>query len=193
MSKLILKIIAAALIAGASSLAASDPEPASTPAAAPAAATTAPAATTNTPATPPTGTPPGKKPPHKPAKVAKPVEPPPPPKTTATIITNEGLSERCILSTIVTSVDGKEVTAADKTDTFEFAPGEHSISGYGGVDPSKCATFTGDNPVAITVGEHIGQSTLKFTAVAGKTYYIGLDVRKADKATWKLVVWQIKH
>jgi len=202
MSKLIRNIIAAALIAGASSLAASDPAPASTPASTPAAApattpttTTAPAATTNAPAAtteaPPAGT---KVPHHIPAKKkAKPAEPATPPKTTATVVTNEGLSEHCILATVVTAVDGKEVKATDKTDTFEFAPGEHSISGYGGVDPTKCATFAGDKPVTITAGEHIGQSTLKFTVVAGKTYYTGVDVRKADKSTWKVVVWQIKH
>jgi len=168
MSKLIRNIIATTLIAGASSLAASDPAPAATPATAPATTTAA-----------------------EPA--AKPAEPAPPPKTTATVVTNEGLSDRCILSTVVTAVDGKEVSATDKTDTFEFAPGEHSISGYGGVDPTKCATFTGDKAVAITEGEHIGQSTLKFTVVEGKTYYTGVDVRKADKSTWKIVVWQIKH
>lgn len=188
MSKLIRNIIAAALIAGASSLAASDPAPAGTPATEPATTTTtAPAAAAEAP-------PPAKKAhPERPKKEAKPAEPPPPPKTTATVITNEGLSERCILSTVVTAVDGKEVKPTDKTDTFEFAPGEHSISGYGGVDPTKCATFTGDKPVVLSAGEHIGQSTLKFTVVAGKTYYTGVDVRKADKSTWKLVVWQIKH
>jgi len=193
MSKLIRNIIAAALIAGASSLAASDPAPAATPATEPA-TTTTPAATTTAPAAA-TETPPpaGKAHPVRPKKVAKPAEPPPPPKTTATVITNEGLSERCILSTVVTAVDGKQVTATDKTDTFEFEPGEHSISGYGGVDPTKCATFTGENAVAITEGERIGESTLKFTVVAGKTYYTGVDVRKADKSSWKLVVWQIKH
>jgi hypothetical protein len=168
MSKLIRNIIAAALIAGASSLAASDPAPASTPATDPAATTTK-------------------------APAAKPAEPAAPPKTTATVVTNEGLSERCILSTVVTAIDGKEVKATDKTDTLEFAPGEHSISGYGGPDPTKCATFTGDNPVVITEGELIGQSTLKFTVVEGKTYYTGVDVRQADKSTWKIVVWQIKH
>ena len=197
MSKLIRNIIAAALIAGASSLAASDPAPASTPATDPATttppaattpATTAPASTTETPP-PPQKAPP----PMPPKKAAKPVEPTPPPKTTATVVTNEGLSERCILSTVVTAVDGKEVKATDKTDTFEFAPGEHSISGYGGVDPTKCATFTGDKPVVLTAGEHIGQSTLKFTVVAGKTYYLGVDVRKPEKSSWKIVVWQIKH
>jgi len=216
MSKLIRYIIAAALIAGASSLAASDPAPAATPAkdpattttttpaattTTPAATTAAPAATTATPAAPAATTetpPPAKKKaprphPTPPKSAAKPVEPPPPPKTTATVVTNEGLSERCILSTVVTAVDGKEVKATDKTDTFEFAPGEHSISGYGGVDPTKCATFAGDKPVVLTAGEHIGQSTLKFTVVAGKTYYLGVDVRKGDKSTWKIVVWQIKH
>ena len=205
MSKLIRNIIAAALIMAASSLAASDPAPASTPAADPAAtaptpAATTPAATTATPpaegaATPPPGQPRHKAPParkEKP-KTAKPVEPVKPPKTTATIVTNEGLSEHCILSTVVTAIDGKAVTAADKTDTFEVEPGEHSVSGYGGVDPTKCATFAGDNPVAITAGEHIGESTLKFTVVAGKSYYTGVDVRKADKSTWKLVVWQTKQ
>jgi hypothetical protein len=189
MSKLFRSIIAAALIAGASSLAAGDPAPAQAPATDPAAATTAAPAATS--AAPPSAK--ALRPPMPEKEAAKPVEPPPPPKTTATVITNEGLSERCILATVVTAVDGKEVTATDKTDTFEFEPGEHSISGYGGLDPTKCATFSGDNPVAITEGEHIGQSTLKFTVVAGKTYYTGVDVRKADKNTWKLVVWQIKH
>ena len=167
MSNLIRNIIAATLSAGASSLAASDPAPTATPA-------TAHATTKNT------------------APAAKPAEPAPP-KTTATVVTNEGLSDHCILSTVVTAIDGKEVSATDKTDTLEFAPGEHSISGYGGPDPTKCATFTGDKAVAITEGERIGQSTLKFTVLAGKTYYTGVDVRKADKSTWKVVVWQIKH
>ena len=164
MSKLIQCIIAAALIAGASSLFAGDPAPEQAKAAAPAE-----------------------------APAADKAKAPPAPKTTATVITNEGMSERCMLATVVTAVDGKEVTATDKTDSFEFEPGEHSISGYAGPDPSKCATFTGDNPVALTEGEHIGQSTLKFTVEAGKTYYTGVDVRKADKSTWKVVIWQIKH
>ncbi len=193
MSKLIRNIFVAALIAGSSSLLASDPAPASTTAAEPAATTaTTPAATA--PAATSATKPPAKAAKPKPAKKeAKPAEPPPPPKTTATVVTNEGLSERCILSTIVTEVEGKAVAAGDKTDTFEFAPGEHSIAGYGGVDPSKCATFMGDKAVKLTADEHIGQSTLKFTVVAGKTYYLGVDVRKPEKSTWKVVVWQIKH
>jgi hypothetical protein len=193
MRKLIRSIIAATLIAGAFSLFASNPAQAQTPATDPAAATTA------APAAPTAPPPPERAP--RPAPFKKrvaPAEPPPPTKTTATVITNEGWSERCILATVVTAVDGKEVTATDKTDVLELEPGEHSISGYsisgyGGTDPTKCATFTGDNPVAIAEGEHIGQSTLKYAFEAGKTYYTGVDARKADKSTWKVVVWQIKH
>jgi hypothetical protein len=83
MSKLFRSIIAAALIAGASSLAASDPAQAQDPAADPATA------------------------------------------TTATVITNEGLSALHIILIPKTAVTGKEVTATDKTDTLEFEPGEH--------------------------------------------------------------------
>jgi nucleoid-associated protein YgaU len=180
MSKLIRNMFIAALFAGAFALTASAADPAATTAAEPAAA---PAAATK--AAPP--------PKNTKAATAEAPKPAPEVKTTATVITNEGLSERCILSVVVTAVNGKEVTATDKTDTFEFAPGEHSISGHGGVDPTKCATFTGDNAVVLTEGEIIGQSTLKFTVVAGKTYYLGVDVRKPEKSTWKIVVWQIKH
>lgn len=112
---------------------------------------------------------------------------------TALIVTSEDLSERCILSLVVTEVDGKTVSEADETGQFEFEAGEHSVSGYGGVDPTKCATFSGDDGIVLTEGEKIGQSSLKFKVEPGKEYYLGVDVRSKDRSTWKVVVWKIKH
>lgn len=109
------------------------------------------------------------------------------------VVTSEDLSERCILSVVVTAVDGKEVKETDVTDRFEFEPGQHSISGYGGVDPSLCATFAGESPVVLTDGERIGESTLKFPVEAGKEYYLGVDVRSTDRSKWKIVTWKVVH
>jgi hypothetical protein len=112
---------------------------------------------------------------------------------TALVVTSEDLSARCILSVVVTAVDGKEVKESDDTSHFDFEAGEHSISGYGGVDPTQCATFSEEGGVELKEGEHIGQSTLKFKVEPGKEYYLGVDVRSADRSTWKIVVWKIKH
>jgi len=111
----------------------------------------------------------------------------------AVVVTSEHLAQRCVLSVVVTAVDGVEVKDSDQTGRFEFEPGEHTVSGYGGDDPSLCANFNGEDAVEIAEGERMGESTATFEVVAGKTYYLGVDVRKKDKGTWKIVTWKINH
>jgi hypothetical protein len=111
----------------------------------------------------------------------------------AVVITSEHLAQRCILSVIVTAVDGVPVKDTDPSGRYEFEPGEHSISGYGGDDPSLCSTLAGEDAVEVAEGDRIGDSTLKFDVVAGKSYWLGIDVRSKDKSSWKVVTWKIHH
>jgi len=108
------------------------------------------------------------------------------------VVTTEGLPERCILPLILTSVDGE---AVDETTTgrFELDPGPHSFAGYATEGTELCATFTGENPIAVQEGAHIGESTTTVDVVAKKEYYLGVDVRSKDKSKWKIVTWKIKH
>ncbi len=111
----------------------------------------------------------------------------------AVVITSEHLAQRCILSVIVTAVDEVPVKDTDESGRYEFEPGEHSITGYGGDDPSLCSTLAGEGAVEVAEGDRIGDSTLKFDVVAGKTYWLGIDVRRKDKSTWRVVNWKIHH
>lgn len=109
------------------------------------------------------------------------------------VVTSEGLPERCILPLVLTAVDGEAVEEADTTGRFELDPGPHSFSGYGSEGTELCATFTGENPVAIAEGDRIGESSLTVDVVNKKEYYLGIDVRSKDKSKWKIVTWKIKH
>ena len=108
------------------------------------------------------------------------------------VVTTEGLPERCILPLILTSVDGEEVDEAS-TGRFELDPGPHTFGGYATEGTDQCATFTGENPVAIEKGAQIGESTTTVDVVSKKEYYLGVDVRSKDKSKWKIVTWKIKH
>ena len=108
------------------------------------------------------------------------------------VVTTEGLPERCILPLILTSVDGEEVEEGS-TGRYELDPGPHSFAGYATEGTELCATFTGESPVAIQEGAHIGESTTTVDVVSKKEYYLGVDVRSKDKSKWKIVTWKIKH
>jgi hypothetical protein len=104
---------------------------------------------------------------------------------------DESLS--CILPVIVTAVDGEEQKDTDMTGRYEFEPGKHTISGYGGGNPAECSTFaTGAQREALNSGK-IGEGTLDFNVESGKEYYIGIDVRSNKPERWKIVVWKINH
>lgn len=109
------------------------------------------------------------------------------------VLTSEDQSQRCILPLIVTAVDGEEVQEGAPSDRFEFDPGPHSISGYGGGDPSQCATFSAEGGTAVAEGERIGEGTARLNVEAGKEYSLGVDVRSPDRKSWKIVTWKIKH
>ncbi len=105
----------------------------------------------------------------------------------AVVVTNQGLVERCILPLVITEVDGE---AVEDTGRYEFEAGSKSFSGYAQGDFSACATIADaglgdDNP--------IGNGSTTADVPAGKTHYLGLDVRKADPKTWKVVTWRIDH
>ena len=111
---------------------------------------------------------------------------------TGVVVTTEGLSERCILTLVLTSVDGEEVDA-ESSGSYELEPGPHRFGGYAGDDPSLCATFTDENAVTVTEDERIGEGEMTLNVAAGKEYYLGVDVRSRDKSKWKIVAWKIKH
>ena len=117
--------------------------------------------------------------------------------TTGVVVTTEGLPERCILAVVITEVDGEDVTGVENEGRFELEAGKHSFSGYGvvgedGTDVEMCATFA-DNAIAVNPGDELGKGSMTVDVKAGKEYYLGLDVRRADKSTWKIVAWKIKH
>ena len=101
--------------------------------------------------------------------------------------TNMGLVERCILPLVITEVDGEAVEDAGR---YEFVAGSKSFSGYAQGDFAACGTIAdaglgADNP--------IGSGSTTVNVPEGKAYYLGLDVRKADPKTWKVVTWRIDH
>lgn len=126
------------------------------------------------------------------AEAAKAEAPPEP--TTGTVVTDQGWVERCILAMVVTAVDGVAITDADPVEKIEFEPGEHTVSGYANdEDRSPCATFSGDKAVVVPEGTKIGESTVTVNVVAGKEYFLGIDVRSTDQKKWKVVTWKINH
>lgn len=106
----------------------------------------------------------------------------------AVVVTNEGLVERCILPLVVTSVDGEGVE--DDAGRYELEAGSHSFSGYAQGDFAACATIA---DAGLGADSPIGEGSTTVNVPAGKEYYLGLDVRKADKSTWKVVTWRINH
>jgi len=115
---------------------------------------------------------------------------------TGLVVTTEALPERCILGVVITQVDGEDI-AEDSDGRFELEAGSHTFSGYGviseeGEEIELCATFA-DNSVTVSPGDELGKGSMSVDVTAGKEYYLGLDVRRADKSTWKIVAWKIKH
>lgn len=178
MNTMMRNLLAAVLVVGMSTVAAQE----TTPAAAEAAKAAAPAA----PAKPEAAEA------AAPAEAAKTEAPPEP--TTGTVVTDQGWVERCILAMVVTAVDGVAITDADPVEKIEFEPGEHTVSGYANdEDRSPCATFSGDKAVVVPEGTKIGESTVTVNVVAGKEYFLGVDVRSTDQKKWKVVTWKINH
>lgn len=106
----------------------------------------------------------------------------------AVVVTNEGLVERCILPLVVTSMDGEAVE--EDAGRYEVEAGSHSFSGYAQGDFSACATIA---DAGLGADSPIGEGSTTVNVPAGKEYFLGLDVRKADKSTWKVVTWRINH
>lgn len=106
----------------------------------------------------------------------------------AVVITNEGLVERCILPLMITEVDGEAIE--EDAGRYEFDAGSKTFSGYAQGDFSACATIA---DAGLGADSPIGSGTTTVNVPAGKEYFLGLDVRKADKKTWKVVTWRINH
>lgn len=106
----------------------------------------------------------------------------------AVVVTNEGLVERCILPLVVTKVDGEDVE--EDAGRYELEAGSHSFAGYAQGDYSACATIA---DAGLGADSPIGEGSATVDVPAGKEYFLGLDVRKADKSTWKVVTWRINH
>jgi len=106
----------------------------------------------------------------------------------AVVVTSEGLVERCILPLVITEVDGEELD--EDAGRYEFADGSHSFSGYAQGDFSTCATIA---EAGLGADSPIGEGSTTVNVPAGKEYFLGLDVRKADPKTWKIVTWRINH
>lgn len=106
----------------------------------------------------------------------------------ALVVTSEGWVERCMLPLAITSMDGEEVT--DDPGRYEVEAGTHSFEGYSQGDFSACETIAA---AGIGADEVVGKGSVTVDIPAGKDYYLGLDVRKADKSTWRIVTWRITH
>jgi hypothetical protein len=104
------------------------------------------------------------------------------------VVTSEGLVERCILPLVITEVDGEELE--EDAGRYEFADGSHSFSGYAQGDFSACPTIA---EAGLGADSPIGEGSTTVNVPAGKEYFLGLDVRKADPKTWKIVTWRINH
>ena len=112
----------------------------------------------------------------------------PPELEPAIVVTNEGLVERCILPIVVTQVNGEAME--EDAGRYEFEAGSQSFSGFAQGDFSACETI-GDSGVG--ADSPIGEGSVTVDVPAGKEYYLGLDVRKSDPNTWKIVTWRINH
>ncbi len=105
------------------------------------------------------------------------------------VVTSEGLVERCILPLVITKVDGEDVE--EDAGRYEFEAGSsHSFSGYAQGDFGTCATIA---DAKLGADSPIGEGTTTVSVPAGKEYFLGLDVRKSDPKTWKIVTWRINH
>lgn len=116
-------------------------------------------------------------------EAAKPAEAEP-----AVVVTSEGLVEKCILPLVITQVDGENLD--EDAGRYEFDAGNHSFSGYAQGDFSACATIA---EAGLGAESPIGEGSTTVNVPAGKEYFLGLDVRKADPKTWKIVTWRINH
>ena len=105
----------------------------------------------------------------------------------AVVVTDKGLVERCILPLVITEVDGEAVEDAGR---YEFEAGSKSFSGYAQGDFAACATIA---DAGLGADSPIGSGSATVSVPAGKAYYLGLDVRKSDPKTWKVVTWRIDH
>lgn len=105
------------------------------------------------------------------------------------VVTSEGLVERCILPLVITEIDGEAVE--EDAGRYEFSDGKsHSFRGYAQGDFTACATIA---DAGLGADSPIGEGSTSVTVPAGKAYFLGLDVRKADRSTWKVVTWRINH
>jgi hypothetical protein len=106
----------------------------------------------------------------------------------AVVVTSEGLVDRCILPLIITEVNGEAIE--EDAGRYEFEAGSQSFSGYSQGDFSACATIA---EAGLGADSPIGEGSTTVKVPAGKEYYLGLDVRKSDPKTWKVVTWRINH
>jgi hypothetical protein len=104
------------------------------------------------------------------------------------VVTSEGLVERCILPLTITEVDGEAVE--EDSGRYEFEDGSHTFKGYAQGDFSGCTTIA---EAGIGADSPVGDGSSTVSVPAGKEYFLGLDVRKADPGTWKIVTWRINH
>ena len=106
----------------------------------------------------------------------------------AVVITNQGLVDRCILPIFVTEVDGEAVE--EDAGRYEFEAGTKTFSGYAQGEFEACTTIA---EAGLGADSPIGSGSTTVDVPAGKAYYLGLDVRKSDPKTWKVVTWRIDH
>lgn len=106
----------------------------------------------------------------------------------ALIVTSEGWLERCMLPLVITSVDGEEIS--EDPGRYELEAGSHSFKGYAKGDFTACETIAA---AGIGADEVVGEGSVTVDIPAGKDYYLGLDVRKPDRSTWRIVTWKISH
>ena len=105
------------------------------------------------------------------------------------VVTNEGNLEKCILPLHITEVDGKAVE--QDSGRYELPAGKHTFKGFAEGEFEACSIMV---DAGLSTGARVGEgATTTVDVPAGKEYFLGLDVRKSDPKTWKIVTWRINH
>ena len=114
-------------------------------------------------------------------------------RNTGVVVTAIDMSQNCILSLVVTAVDGEKLGITDPSGRFEFEAGEHTISGYAGGNPASCSNFsTGVQRYQANHGGKLGEGSVTIDVEAGKEYNLGVDITSRDPDEWEMKVWKIK-
>lgn len=100
----------------------------------------------------------------------------------AMIVTQVAKPAECIAPVHIRQIDGREKIVPYQG--FQIEPGRHTMTGTAKLNVDNCPVARGN--------EFNRVQPLEAEFEAGKTYYVGLDHRSADRNNWALVIWKIE-